>query len=160
MNRYSLTSSIHAIPGFMPSTCRAAISAASWPLRNAILHIEHRLRRGESRALIGELTEERLNVDGRGDRLYTRYLRPRMMEILTPLHGMRGAEADYFHRFLTFTAREQFRAKVGDDRADSPGGFSETWCCDTLTKQQNGNILTGLKLHPVPTRKVPSCGWI
>lgn len=119
-------------------------------LRNAILHIEHRLRKGESRALIGELTEERLNVDGRGDRLYTRYLRPRMMEILTPLHGMRGAEADYFHRFLTFTAREQFRAKVGDDRADSPGGFSETWCCDTLTKQQNGNILTGLKLHPVP----------
>ena len=119
-------------------------------LRNAILHIEHRLRKGESRALIGELTEERLNVNGRGDRLYTRYLRPRMMAILTPLHGMRGAEADYFHRFLTFTAREQFRAKVGDDRADSPGGFSETWCCDTLTKQQNGNILTGLKLHPVP----------
>ena len=119
-------------------------------LRNAILHIEHRLRRGESRVLIEELTEERLNVDGRGDRLYTRYLRPRMMEILTPLHGMRGVEADYFHRYLTFTAREQFRAKVGDDRADSPGGFSETWCCDTLTKQQNGNILTGLKLHPVP----------
>ena len=42
-------------------------------LRNAILHIEHRLRRGESRALIDELTEERLNVNGRGDRLYTRY---------------------------------------------------------------------------------------
>lgn len=119
-------------------------------LRNAILHIEHRLRKGESRALVGELTEERLNVDGRGDRLYTRYLRPRMMEILAPLHGMRGVEADYFHRFLTFTAREQFRAKVGDDRADSPGGFAETWCCDTQTKQQNGNILTGLKLHPVP----------
>lgn len=119
-------------------------------LRNAILHIEHRLRRGESRTLIEELTEERLNVDGRADRLYSRYLRPRMMEILAPLHGMRGVEADYFHRFLTFTAREQFRAKVGDDRADSPGGFAETWCCDTQTKQQNGNILTGLKLHPVP----------
>lgn len=119
-------------------------------LRNAILHIEHRLRRGESRTLIEELTEERLNVDGRADRLYSRYLRPRMMEILAPLHGMRGMEADYFHRFLTFTAREQFRAKVGDDRADSPGGFAETWCCDTQTKQQNGNILTGLKLHPVP----------
>lgn len=119
-------------------------------LRNAILHIEHRLRRGESRTLIEELTEERLNVDGRADRLYSRYLRPRMMEILAPLHGMRGMEADYFHRFLTFTAREQFRAKVGDDRTDSPGGFAETWCCDTQTKQQNGNILTGLKLHPVP----------
>ena len=119
-------------------------------LRNAILHIEHRLRRGESRTLIEELTEERLNVDGRADRLYSRYLRPRMMEILAPLHGMRGAEADYFHRFLTFTAREQFRAKIGDDRTDSPGGFAETWCCDTQTKQQNGNILTGLKLHPVP----------
>ncbi|HAC41814.1 MAG TPA: hypothetical protein DCE73_01180, partial [Paraprevotella xylaniphila] len=76
-------------------------------LRNAILHIEHRLRRGESRTLIEELTEERLNVDGRADRLYSRYLRPRMMEILAPLHGMRGVEADYFHRFLTFTAREQ-----------------------------------------------------
>lgn len=122
-------------------------------LRNAILHIEHRLRRGESRTLIEELTEERLNVDGRADRLYSRYLRPRMMEILAPLHGMRGVEADYFHRFLTFTAREQFRAKVGDDRADSPGGFAETWCCDTQTKQQNGNILTGLKLHPVPDKE-------
>ncbi len=119
-------------------------------LRNAILHIEHRLRAGDSRALMEELTEERLNADGRGDRFYTRYLRPRMTEMLAPLHGMKGVEADYFHRFLTFTAREQFRAKVGDDRADSPGGFSETWCRDTLAKQRNGNILTGLELRPVP----------
>ena len=60
-------------------------------LRNAILHIEHRLRRGESRALIDELTEERLNVNGRGDRLYTRYPRPPLNTDTTSWHEGRGS---------------------------------------------------------------------
>ncbi len=118
-------------------------------LRNAILHVERRLWNGDSRVLIGELTEERLNADGRRDGFYVRYLRPRLTKALAPLHAMKGVEADYFHRFLTFIAREQFRAKVGDDRPGSPGGFAETWRGDTSAKMRDGNILAGLKLHPV-----------
>ncbi len=122
----------------------------SMALRNSIIYIEHRLKNGESRHLLKELTEERLNTAGLNNTLYTRYLRPRIMEILRPLHGMQGVEADYFHRFLTFMQREQFLAKTGDGREESIGGFAGTWLCDTQTKRQNGNILTDLRLYPLP----------
>ena len=118
-------------------------------LRNAILHIEHRLVRGESRVLIRELTEERLNTTRRADHFYTCYLRPGMLQVLHPLHRMEGVEADYFHRFLTFIAQEQSVAKVGDRLAGIPGGFASTWLCGTADKRQEGNILTGLRLEPV-----------
>ncbi len=116
-------------------------------LRNAIVHLERRLRNGESRQVLEELTEEKINVSGLNDRFYHQYLRPRIMETLLPLQNMEGIEADYFHCFLTFMEREQFLAKVGDDRPDSSNGFAETWHCDTAIKQQNGNILTDLSLH-------------
>lgn len=118
-------------------------------LRNAICHIEKRLRDGDSRQLIEELTEERINVLQCKDRFYMTYLRPRIIRITHPLHNMGDTEAAYFHHFLTFMEREQFLAKVGDGRPDSCNGFAETWCSDTATKLQNGNILTGLKLTPL-----------
>lgn len=118
-------------------------------LRNAILHLEHRLRNGESRQVIGELTEERLNTARLCNRLYLQYLRPRILEIIHPLQHMDEAESAYFHQFLTFTEREQFLAKTGDNRIDSSNGFAETWCSDTRTKQENGNILIDLTLQPV-----------
>ena len=118
-------------------------------LRNELVHMEHRLRNGASVTLLQEMTEERINTSGRHDAFYLRYLQPRIQHVLAPLRHMEPLEAAYFHRFLTFMEREQFLAKVGDGRPDSTGGFSETWCLDTPTKQQNGNILTDLHLHPL-----------
>lgn len=118
-------------------------------LRNAIVHLERRLRDGESNQLITTLTEDDFNVRHRNDRFYMQYLRPRIMQILTPLQQMQALERAYFHRFLTFIEREQFLAKMGDSRPESCNGFADTWCCDTQTKMQNGNILTGLHLSPV-----------
>ena len=48
-------------------------------LRNAIIHLEHRLRNGEVSQVISELTEEQLNIEKRNDSFYYRYLRPDMM---------------------------------------------------------------------------------
>lgn len=118
-------------------------------LRNAICHIERRLRDGESQQLIEELTEENINVLRCKDRFYTQYLRPRINRIVTPLHRMDDTESAYFHHFLTFMEREQFLAKVGDGISGSGFGFAGTWRCDTQTKLQNGNILTGLRLSPL-----------
>ena len=118
-------------------------------LRNELVHMEHRLRNGASVTLLQEMTEERINTSGRHDAFYLRYLQPRIQHVLAPLRHMEPLEAAYFHRFLTFMEREQFLAKAGDGRPDSTGGFSETWCLDTPTKQQNGNILTDLHLHPL-----------
>lgn len=118
-------------------------------LRNAIIHLERRLRNGDSRSVLEELTEERINVTGRQDRFYQQYLRPQIREILVPLHRMEGTEATYFHRFLTFMEREQFLAKTGEGTAGRSGGFAAAWRDDTATKQEEGNILTDLRLHPV-----------
>ena len=133
---------------YAPRVPRTKIRSAM-ALRNAILHLERRLARGESRQLTGELTEERINVLGRDDRFYRQYLRPRIEAMLRPLRRMAGTEADYFHRFLAFTEREQFLAKTGDKPNGSGLGFSSTWRCTTAEKQEEGNILTGLRLRPV-----------
>lgn len=118
-------------------------------LRNAIIHLEHRLRNGEVSQVISELTEEQLNIEKRNDSFYYRYLRPDMMRILTPLHRMNALEQEYFYRYLTFMEQEQFLAKIGDHRPDSCNGFAETWNTDTRTKWENGNILFDLKITPV-----------
>lgn len=118
-------------------------------LRNAICHLEKRLRDGESATLIGELVEENINVRHCTDRLYTQYLRPRIMQVVAPLHRMGGTEAAYFHHFLTFMEREQFLAKAGDGNPESCNGFAGTWRCNTQAKLQNGTILTGLRLSPL-----------
>lgn len=117
-------------------------------LRNAILHLERRLRNGESRQIVDELSEEQINLTGRRDNFYLRYLRPGIMEILTPLKQAEGVEAAYFHRFLTFMEREQFLAKEGSAGGHSSGGFAETWRGSLQDKLQEGHILTDLELHP------------
>ena len=117
-------------------------------LRNAILHLERRLRNGESRQIVDELSEEQINLTGRRDNFYLRYLRPGIMEILAPLKQAEGVEAAYFHRFLTFMEREQFLAKEGSAGGHSPGGFAETWRGSLQDKLQEGHILTDLELHP------------
>ena len=117
-------------------------------LRNAILHLERRLRNGEARQIVDELSEEQINLTGRRDNFYLRYLRPGIMEILAPLKQAEGVEAAYFHRFLTFMEREQFLAKEGSAGGHSPGGFAETWRGSLQDKLQEGHILTDLELHP------------
>lgn len=117
-------------------------------LRNAIVHLEHRLRDGQSEEVLKELDEDHLNVDKRNDRFYINYLRPQIIEVTRPIKKMDGIEAEYFHHFLTFIEREQFLAKIGDSRPDSSNGFAETWNCDCQTKWENGNILTDLNIMP------------
>ena len=117
-------------------------------LRNAILHLERRASNGESRQIVDELCEEQINLTGRKDNFYLRYLRPGIMEILAPLKQAEGVEAAYFHRFLAFMEREQFLAKEGSAGGHSPGGFAETWRGSLQDKLQEGHILTDLELHP------------
>lgn len=118
-------------------------------LRNSIVHLEHRLRNGESHGVLGELNESRLNISQRSDKLYTDYLRPQIMQTLHPLSKMSDIESDYLHTFLTFIEREHFLAKIGDTRPESSNGFADTWNCDYRTKWENGNILTDLTITPL-----------
>lgn len=124
-------------------------------LRNGILHLERRLREGESRQIVAEMDEAHLNTSGRKDRFYQHYLRPSILEILMPLKQAEGVEAAYFHRFLAFMEREQYLAKAGD-----AGSFAETWRGHTPDKMKEGNILTGLSLRPETDEEGAVTGFV
>lgn len=119
-------------------------------LRNDMVGLERLLRNGHSKEVTEQLQEEIL-VDPtvRNTRFYREYLRKDLMDLIGHLKNMKEVEAEYFHTFLAFMEREQFLSKIGDDQPDSGRGFAEIWNRDTVTKQSNGNILTGLKPEPV-----------
>lgn len=115
-------------------------------LRNAIVHQERQLRDGQGLDLLLALTPERLNINQTTGKLWKEYQRPQLEAFLAPFHRVSSLEATYFNHFLQFVEREQFLAKTGDGQPDSGRGFAETWNADLLTKQANGNILTGLTI--------------
>lgn len=118
-------------------------------LRNAVVWHMLRLVGGFSREEIGLVDEENLNVAGRDDAFYRKFLRPQIESVTGPLHGMGGVEEAYFHRMVSFVAREQYLARVGDGRPEASGGFADAWRLDTRTKQENGSILVDLRLSPI-----------
>lgn len=123
---------------------------AAMALRNRIVTLERRLRNGQSKEIIGQLTEETLvDPEIRNSRFYQQYLRQDLVGLISRLKNMQEVEAEYFHAFLAFMEREQFLSKIGDDQPDSGRGFAEIWNRDTATKQSNGNILTGLTARPL-----------
>ncbi len=122
-------------------------------LRNAIVHNELRLCRGEFSRMLDDLTVETLNERRMTGRLFRDYLAPpieRMCGVLRSeariVEGRPSLAARYFQAFLTFLAREQFLAKTGDNRPDSNRGFARVWTADVATKQAGGDILTDLRL--------------
>ncbi len=118
-------------------------------LRNGIVHLERRLRSGDSKVLLKGLTEEMFNVDGRNDLFYKRYLQPDISRFLHTVQHADPLTTAYFHTFLTFLEREQALAKTGDGQPDSGRGFAESWNSDPQTRLADGALLLGLRLHPV-----------
>lgn len=141
---YSLYPKIYAI-GTTRQMIRQAMS-----LRNDIVHLERRLATtGETEKVLSELTEAHLNSKRLCNKFYYQYLRPRIMSVVEPIQKVRDVEAAYLYRMLAFVEREQFIAKTGNGKGDTPHGFADTWLNDTAHKQAEGNILTDLRLLPV-----------
>ena len=117
-------------------------------LRNGIVHIDRQLRTN-AHDFLRNLREEYFNPQDSRGRLYLNYIKPRVEKFLLTIASATPLEYDYFCTMVSFTQREQFLAKVGDDRPGSDRGFAQAWLCDTETKRQHGNIISGLRLAPV-----------
>ena len=116
--------------------------------RNGIVHIDCQLRLRPHEFLMS-LNETDFNPLGSNSKLYKDYIRPNIDGFLHTLHTASPLTFDYFSTMLSFLQREQFHAKVGDDRPDSDRGFAQAWLSDIETKLIHGNIMVQLSLQPV-----------
>ncbi len=115
-------------------------------LRNAIIAMESRLRRGESEAVLAAVTPERLNEAGLSGKFWAQYLLPSIAEVAGPLQEMTVLEHKYFTQFLTFIEREKFLGKTAGTRPDSNRGLASVWTADLQTKLSCGDILIDLRI--------------
>jgi len=115
-------------------------------IRNNIVILERGIRDGKVRDYLEHLTADDLNLNGVTNKLWTDYNKPDLEKLLKPIQEMDTLTADYFYTFFTFVAREQYLAKVGDNRPDSTRGMASLWNADLETKMQNGDIMIDLSL--------------
>lgn len=118
-------------------------------LRNGIMALERALREGHVDDVLSLLTEEQINERGLDNKFYHQYLRPQILDIVRPIQERGGVAKKYFDRFLTFLAREQFRAKTDDHRPDSNRSFAALWRVDEAAKSLSGDMLAGLRPEPM-----------
>jgi len=117
-------------------------------LRNGIVHIERILRSDNALEFLKNLTLDDFNPDHVSGKYYD-YIKKNIEQFLEIIQNASQLELKYFVRMLTFTQREQFLAKVGDDRPDSDHGFAQTWLNSTREKLAAGNIIIDLHLTPI-----------
>lgn len=117
-------------------------------MRNGIVHVDRMLRENPKEFLLS-LKEEDFNPLHSTGKLYQDFIRPRVQEFLSTLQGASPLAFDYFCTMVAFLEREQFHAKVGENRPDSDRGFAQAWLCDDETKLIQGNIITDLHLQPI-----------
>lgn len=117
-------------------------------LRNRIVYLELLIRTGKYEQLEAWLDECIINEKLLDGRFYHTYLKPEIENIIQPIVQASTIEKKYFETFLSFTAKEQFLAKTGDNNPDSNRGFSNVWNLDTETKMLSGDILIDLQLIP------------
>ncbi len=115
-------------------------------LRNEIVHMERRLRRGEVEEVLQHLTPEHLNTAQQSGRFWQQYLLPSIRAVTLPLEQASPLERNYFRHFLTFIEREKYLSKTTDCRPDSHRGLASAWTCDLESRKAAGDILVDLTL--------------
>lgn len=136
-----------AYPVFFNERTSAKAVSDILELRNEIVALEARLRRGEFVQMLPRLTADGLNTNRLDNRFYRDYLRPALENLLAPLHRMSDTERAYFGAFVRFVEREKFLSKTGGNRPDSNRGFASVWRADLTTKLFAGDILINLRLR-------------
>lgn len=131
---------------FAERSAKAQIQRAI-QLRNRIVATERLLLTDGGRSILSTLTPEKLNTRNSSGKLWTHYQYPQLQQFLAPFHTDDELALTYFYTFSAFVQREQFMAKLGDNRPDSNNGFAATWNSDTPSKLSSGNILTDLAIR-------------
>ncbi len=134
-------------------TPREAIASAV-RLRNEIVALGRQVRRQGLVGILDELTVDKLNEQQMKGKFFDCYLRPPLQRTCALLREKAKVTeneaclpARYFNAFLSFLAREQYLAKIGDNRPDTTRGAARAWTTGFEAKRQAGIILAGLRLR-------------
>ena len=113
-------------------------------LRNQLAWHQFRLAEGGFNVL-ETLTPEQLNRNGVQDRLWREFQRPKIEQLLAPIHRATPTEKAYYYRMLTFIAREHQLSKLGNQQKEN-SGFASIWLDSLEEKLTAGNIYHRLRL--------------
>ena len=133
-------------PNIIHRECSKKEIAQALMLRNEIVATMHRLSEGTLRPTIESITPDDLNIRRTRSKLWSIYKRPEIERLLYPIQQASAAEKDYFFGNVSFIAREMRIGKTGGGADATKGGFADTWNLSRKEKQDNGNILSGLKI--------------
>ena len=113
-------------------------------LRNQLVWHQFRLAEGGF-DILDTLTPEKLNRNAIQNRLWKEFQRPKIEQLLAPIHEASPTEKAYYYRMLTFIAREHQLSKLGNQQKEN-SGFSSIWIDSLEEKLAAGNIYHQLHL--------------
>lgn len=115
-------------------------------LRNRIVASEYFMAREGFQKVIDKITPQVLHTGHCDERFYTKYLKPQMEQVTTPLHNMPPLERAYFCRMMTFVLREQLYSKTGAQEGVG-NSAADLWNMPLKEKIETGNIFTALTIE-------------
>lgn len=114
--------------------------------RNRIVAMERQMCRGQMEVFFSQLDWQTINEKQDRSRFVEQYLRPSVEAMCNTINTLSPLEQSYFSAFVAFVEREQFYAKIGDNRIGSSRGFAQVWRATDEEKVATGDMLTGLTL--------------
>lgn len=114
-------------------------------LRNQLAGMAEMCSHGRGYPLLTYLTPEQLRTLPMGEKLWTDFIRPQLLDVLLPIQQASPVEQAYFLRFMQFIALEHTLSKVGYQTKEN-SGFAAKWHDSLEEKYQAGNIYDQLLL--------------
>lgn len=114
-------------------------------LRNQIVAQELAIADNGMEEALAQLHPDTLNILGKQNPFYLRYLRPQIESVTDILHQMPSLEKAYFTTMMTFVYREQRVSKLGLQEGVT-NSAADLWNMPLNEKIETGNILLGLRV--------------
>ena len=121
-------------------------------LRNEIVTLLKRMGENGLFDILRNLNPDELNEYNNYGRLWSEYLRPRIVDILQPVRKADNLLCQYVFGNIAFVAREMQIAKTGEQRDSarhSTRSFADVWNTPLQTKIEEGNILIDLGIKEI-----------
>lgn len=110
-------------------------------------------RQGFTPDILKHLTVEVLNENNNRSGFFERYIKPRLTELLAPLHCLSPLEEAYFCRMASFVFREYAVSMTGAQEGTTHG-TAEVWHAPFSQKLANGEIIVCNDITPdVPQKE-------
>lgn len=114
-------------------------------VRNGIVSIGSRIRKGEFRKIVESLNADDFRTTEMSDAFWTKYKRPDIEKLLAVFQDADELSKRYVYRMMSFVAEEDFLARLGERGADmGRGGSSSGWRLSVADRQKAGLRLSGL----------------